>query len=135
MSFFIFRQECHSCFRTWNAQFGMVNNTLIAEPPKVCPYCQSDKVVNPSITNGLVPGAYLDPKDSFQKQVTPVSKTALSEAVLKMELAAEQLNTYVFHVYDCRYFMNSNPDACNCDVRKAIRYADKALEDLKALAS
>lgn len=44
MSYQQFQQKCRECGKTWNAAFGIVGTTIIAEPPKVCPYCKSDKI-------------------------------------------------------------------------------------------
>lgn len=44
MSYVMFQQECADCGAKWNAAFGIVGMTQIAEPPKVCPKCGSEKI-------------------------------------------------------------------------------------------
>ena len=41
MSYQQFRQHCLDCKLIWNAAFGIVHTTIIAEPPKICPGCGS----------------------------------------------------------------------------------------------
>lgn len=50
MSYMQFQQRCQECKKEWNAAFGIVGVTQIAAPPKVCPYCKSDKLEK--IANG-----------------------------------------------------------------------------------
>ena len=44
MSYQQFQQKCKDCEATWNAAFGIVGTTVIAEPPHNCPKCQSTNV-------------------------------------------------------------------------------------------
>lgn len=44
MSYQQFRQQCHDCKLIWNAAFGMVHTTIIAEAPKSCPGCGSPNI-------------------------------------------------------------------------------------------
>ena len=41
-----FRQQCVACKKIWNAAFGMVGTTLIAEPPEKCPHCGSAQIIH-----------------------------------------------------------------------------------------
>jgi rRNA maturation endonuclease Nob1 len=45
MSYMQFQQQCEDCKKTWNAAFGIVGTTYIAQPPEVCPYCGSKNLV------------------------------------------------------------------------------------------
>lgn len=40
----MFQQKCDDCGAEWNAAFGIVGLTIVAQPPKVCPKCQSTKI-------------------------------------------------------------------------------------------
>jgi hypothetical protein len=40
----MFRQQCEDCKAVWNAAFGIVGMTKIAEPPSKCPKCGSPKI-------------------------------------------------------------------------------------------
>lgn len=44
MSYIMFQQQCLDCKKIWNAAFGMVGTTIIAEPPTSCPECKSIKI-------------------------------------------------------------------------------------------
>jgi len=44
MSYRMFRQQCSDCKAVWNAAFGIVGMTKIAEPPSKCPKCASPKI-------------------------------------------------------------------------------------------
>jgi len=44
MSYVQFQQQCLDCKRTWNATFGIVGMTRLAEPPTACPYCESARI-------------------------------------------------------------------------------------------
>lgn len=44
MSFIMFREKCEGCGKEWNAAFGVLGVQLIAEPPKKCPKCGSEKI-------------------------------------------------------------------------------------------
>jgi hypothetical protein len=37
MSFMQFQQRCEACRAEWNAAFGIVGRSIIAEPPVKCP--------------------------------------------------------------------------------------------------
>ncbi len=39
MSYMQFQQRCRECGEEWNAAFGLVGMTLIAQPPVKCPRC------------------------------------------------------------------------------------------------
>jgi hypothetical protein len=39
MSYIQFRQSCSDCGEEWNAAFGIVGTTIIAQPPEKCPKC------------------------------------------------------------------------------------------------
>jgi len=41
MSFIQFRDRCQDCGLEWNAAFGMVMTSIIAQPPTQCPGCGS----------------------------------------------------------------------------------------------
>jgi DNA-directed RNA polymerase subunit RPC12/RpoP len=41
MSYMQFQQRCGDCGAEWNAAFGIVGLTVIAQPPIECPYCKS----------------------------------------------------------------------------------------------
>lgn len=41
MSYMQFRQQCFDCKKIWNAAFGMVGHTIIAQAPDKCPHCGS----------------------------------------------------------------------------------------------
>ena len=43
MSYMQFQQQCDDCGKSWNAAFGIVGTTYIAQPPKKCPHCGSEK--------------------------------------------------------------------------------------------
>jgi DNA-directed RNA polymerase subunit RPC12/RpoP len=45
MSYIQFRQKCEECGKEWNAAFGIVGSTIVAEPPKECPRCKSEKII------------------------------------------------------------------------------------------
>lgn len=45
MSYIQFRQRCRACESQWNAAFGIIGTTYIAEPPAKCPRCGSDDLV------------------------------------------------------------------------------------------
>lgn len=44
MSYIQFRQQCDECKESWNAAFGIVGTTRIAQPPDKCPHCGSEKI-------------------------------------------------------------------------------------------
>jgi hypothetical protein len=44
MSFMQFQQQCDDCKEIWNAAFGIVGTSIIAEPPKHCPKCDSRNI-------------------------------------------------------------------------------------------
>lgn len=44
MSYQQFRQHCLDCKEWWNAAFGIVGTTYIAEPPTKCPRCGSKRI-------------------------------------------------------------------------------------------
>lgn len=44
MSYMQFQQKCFDCGKTWNAAFGVVGTTIIAEAPHSCPYCDSKNI-------------------------------------------------------------------------------------------
>jgi hypothetical protein len=44
MSYMQFQQQCEDCGESWNAAFGIVGTTYIAQPPTECPYCNSPKI-------------------------------------------------------------------------------------------
>lgn len=44
MSYIRFQQQCKKCNAAWNAAFGIVGTTIIAEPPKKCPECGSSQI-------------------------------------------------------------------------------------------
>ena len=46
MSFITFRQRCGDCQQEWNAAFGIVGSTYIAQPPTMCPHCGSPNLSN-----------------------------------------------------------------------------------------
>jgi rubrerythrin len=46
VSYIQFTQKCENCLRTWNAAFGIVGTTVITAAPKVCPYCESLRIVH-----------------------------------------------------------------------------------------
>jgi hypothetical protein len=39
-----FQQRCKACQKSWNAAFGIVGTTYIAQPPTECPYCGSTEL-------------------------------------------------------------------------------------------
>jgi DNA-directed RNA polymerase subunit RPC12/RpoP len=41
-----FQQRCEDCKATWNAAFGIVGTTYIAQPPTECPHCKSKNIVH-----------------------------------------------------------------------------------------
>ena len=41
MSFQQFQQRCEDCGEEWNAAFGVVGTTILAEAPQKCPKCGS----------------------------------------------------------------------------------------------
>lgn len=45
MSYIQFQQGCKTCLAVWNAAFGIVGTTRIAEPPAKCPHCGSTEIV------------------------------------------------------------------------------------------
>jgi DNA-directed RNA polymerase subunit RPC12/RpoP len=44
MSFQQFQQKCADCEKEWNAAFGIVGTTIIAQAPSECPHCKSTKL-------------------------------------------------------------------------------------------
>lgn len=44
MSFIQFQQQCEDCHEKWTAAFGIVGMTMIAQPPRKCPKCGSNKI-------------------------------------------------------------------------------------------
>lgn len=44
MSYIQFQQRCADCGQSWNAAFGIVGTTRIAEAPEKCPHCGSDEI-------------------------------------------------------------------------------------------
>ena len=44
MSYIPFQQKCSDCQAEWNAAFGVVGMTVIAQPPVVCPECGSANI-------------------------------------------------------------------------------------------
>lgn len=44
MSYQQFRQRCQACKAEWNAAFGVVGQSVIAQPPVECPECGSTKL-------------------------------------------------------------------------------------------
>ena len=44
MSYMQFQQRCKDCDEHWNAAFGIVGTTIIAQPPAECPKCGSTKL-------------------------------------------------------------------------------------------
>lgn len=50
MSYMQFRQRCDDCQKQWNAAFGIVGTTMIAEPPRECPHCGSVNIKH--VANG-----------------------------------------------------------------------------------
>lgn len=45
MSFMQFQQRCEDCGKEWNAAFGIVGTTYIAQPPTECPHCKSERII------------------------------------------------------------------------------------------
>lgn len=45
MSYMQFQQQCADCEEKWNAAFGIVGTTIIAQPPTECPKCNSKNIV------------------------------------------------------------------------------------------
>jgi hypothetical protein len=44
MSYQMFRQKCLDCEECWNAAFGIVGTSIIAQPPTECPKCKSKRI-------------------------------------------------------------------------------------------
>lgn len=44
MSYMQFQQQCKDCGKSWNAAFGIVGMSYIAQPPTCCPYCKSTAI-------------------------------------------------------------------------------------------
>lgn len=44
MSYQQFRQRCTKCNAEWNAAFGIVGTTIIAQAPTECPHCKSPEI-------------------------------------------------------------------------------------------
>jgi DNA-directed RNA polymerase subunit RPC12/RpoP len=44
MSYMQFRQHCLDCKEEWNAAFGIVGTSYIAQPPTACPKCKSKNI-------------------------------------------------------------------------------------------
>jgi DNA-directed RNA polymerase subunit RPC12/RpoP len=44
MSYMQFQQKCLDCSETWNAAFGIVGTSIIAQPPDKCPKCGSKNI-------------------------------------------------------------------------------------------
>lgn len=96
MSYIQFQQRCADCGQSWNAAFGIVGTTRIAETPERCPHCGSDKISKcadgwPQVSEGSAVssgGPAMSPEESEMYQAflkTRFKKVEPSEIATALE--------------------------------------------------